>query len=140
MVTALEENNLIATYYVPETHHPMIAKWWEGHGWEVIPAHALPQIGIIVSDGKNDICAGFLYRTDSTICWPEFIVSNPAFKDKRVRNNALDLLIDQLTHVGKELGFRSAFSSINNPSLANRFVKSGYTIHEHQMINVLKEL
>lgn len=49
---------------------------------------------MLSKDGIN-ICAGFIYYTNSKMCWIEFVVSNPNYRESD-RKEALVSLIHEL--------------------------------------------
>ena len=59
-----------------EDYDNVLLKWWKNWGWEAPPKDFLPETGLIVSKDNVDICAGFLYLTNSKVGLTEFVVSN----------------------------------------------------------------
>jgi hypothetical protein len=84
----------------------------------------LPEIGIIISNEGFNLCAGFLYKTDSATCWAENYILN---KDapKEISKGCIDLLIQRLIIEGREQGFKLMMSSVNHPSLIKKLLKAG---------------
>jgi len=118
-----------------DKHYDTICSWWEKHQWPKIPLTMLPQTGYIV----DDLCAGFLYQTDSNIAWLEFIISNPE-STKDDRSKALDILIDRLSEDARGMGFTMIFSSINHSNLINKYEKNGFNIADKNMTNMVRIL
>ena len=119
--------------------------WWDFWKFPAPAIAALPKYddelttGLMVSSNGIDICAGFLYETNSALCWVEFIVSNPD-SGKEERSEALSLLIDEFTEEAKRLGFGAIFASIKHPSLLNKYIKAGYTLgtkNTNELIKIL---
>ena len=57
--------------------------WWKDWGWVAPPKDFLPQNGeggIIILDGDVPICAGFLYASNSNLCWVDWIISNKQYR------------------------------------------------------------
>jgi hypothetical protein len=73
-----------------------------------------------------DICAGFIYFTNSKTCWIEFIVSNPNVRQKEDRREAIISLIDILCSIGKNNGYTIAYTSLKNQSLQNKYLECGF--------------
>jgi len=117
------------------TDYPTLASWWRARDWSVPSYDMLPATGMIV-DG---VAAGFLYRTDSKICWLEFVISNPE-SDKSDRSQALNLIIDDLLSQAKESGFKSVFTSLEHPGLIQRYEDFGFLITDTKMSNMIKRL
>jgi len=105
--------------------------WWKWNRFPVPPKQMLPDNGLgglkITGEDGIDICAGFLYETNSKIAWLEFVVSNPGIKDKKIRHESQIMLIANLTVLAEEKGFEAVFSSVKNPSLIKKFIEVGYT-------------
>ncbi len=118
-----------------EKDYQTICSWWEKHNWPKIPLVMLPQTGYII----DNVCAGFLYQTDSNIAWLEFIISNPDIT-KENRSKALDILIDKLSETARGLGFTTIFTSSNHPSLINKYENNGFTKADFNMTNLMRIL
>lgn len=100
---------------------PPVASWWTARKWPTIPLDLLPKTGVII----ENYCAGFLYSTDSKICWIEFIVSNPN-TDKTERDHAMNLLLDRLITEAEGRGFKAIFTSAKNEHLEQRLSSKGF--------------
>jgi hypothetical protein len=130
---------------VKYSDYEQLKNWWDSWGFPAPAISALPKYdnesttGLIVSNNGIDICAGFLYETNSAICWLEFIVANPKSK-KEERSEALKLLIDEFTEEAKKLGFGVIFASIKNESLLNKYIQAGYTLGTTNTNEIIKIL
>jgi hypothetical protein len=113
--------------------YSVISEWWKSHKWPVLPEHMLPKTGMII----DNFCAGFLYKTDSSIAWLEFIISNPSTK-KEERADALDILIKGLVNRAKEDGFKTIFTSVEHPSLITKYKNNGFVIGDTNMTNLVR--
>jgi hypothetical protein len=130
---------------VKYSDYEQLKEWWDFWKFPAPPISVLPKYDeelttglMVVKDGVN-ICAGFLYETNSALCWLEFIVANPKV-NKEERGIALDKLIQEFTIEAQTLGFGAIFASIKHPSLLNRYVKAGYeigTINTNELIKTL---
>ena len=82
-----------------------LCQWWDD--WKLPKHHpnALSETGIIVSKDKVDICSGFIYSTDSSIAWFEFITINKK-TTKKQREGALVKLFESLVEKTKRMGFK----------------------------------
>ena len=109
--------------------------WWKDQNWSSVPEDHLPEYGLIV-DG---IAAAFLYRTDSKFALLEFVIANPN-SSKEERSEALDLIIDNLLFVAKELGFSTVFTSLEHPKLLERYEKHGFVATDKNVTNMLRRL
>lgn len=107
--------------YVPEQHFAQVLRWFELFGETMIP-EALPQTGYIVPG----VAAGFLYRTDSSVCWLESLIAN---KDvpKEERTRALDVVVVALTRDAKKLGFKTLLGSTQLEAVVKRAQRLGWS-------------
>lgn len=103
-----------------ETNYKDVSLMWEKQNWPVIPIQALPKTGMVVYKDDTPVAAGFLYNTDSSLAWLEFIVANPDF-DHEVRSEALDLVVNGLVKVAKNYGKSDIFTVSNHKRLINRY-------------------
>lgn len=116
------------TRAITETDYNMFTEWWKFFRFPAPPTDILPNNGmggIVVQKGDVDICAGFLYLTNSKIAWIEYIVSNPDYR-KEDRKEAIRHLISELCLIGKEQGYRIFYTSVANENLINRFKEVGF--------------
>lgn len=86
--------------YVPEQHFEQIRSWLRFRN-EDLPPDALPKTGFIIPEK----CAGFLYRTDSSVAWIETLVAAPGL-DKQVRSDAVDAIVTAIIEEAQKLGFK----------------------------------
>jgi hypothetical protein len=112
-----------------------LCTWWELQKWPSMGQDHLPENGFIV----EGIAAGFLYKTDSKFALMEFIIANPK-TEKETRAQALDLVIDSLLNLAKELDFKSVFSSITHPKLLQRYQQHGFVVTDENMTNLVRSL
>jgi hypothetical protein len=111
-------------YFSVEKDYAQVCKWWQAWNWPTVPEIFLPEIGIVVSNHGIDVCAGFLYKTDSAVCWAEnYIMSTEV--PRELSKGCVDFLIQRLTKEAKELGFKLMMSSVNHPSLIRKLLKAG---------------
>ena len=117
-----------------------LCKWWEDWRWTPPSKDMLPENGtggIMVSKDGTDICAGFIYFTNSKTAWIEFVVSNFEYKGSD-RSGAIILLINTLTLIAKDKGYKFAYASLKNKSLINKYVKCGYITTDSNCQEVIK--
>jgi len=115
--------------------YKVVTSWWKAHNWPILPEQYLPKTGYVISN----ICAGWLYRTDSKIAWIEWIISNPK-SNKLERAIGIKLLVKTLLDKAKELGFDVVFSSIKHPNLMAQFKSQGFVVADEGMINMINRL
>jgi hypothetical protein len=130
---------------VKYSDYEQLKEWWSFWKFPAPPIVALPKYdeetttGLMVTKDGVDVCAGFLYETNSALCWVEFIVANPSV-NKNDRGECLDKLIQEFTIEAQSLGFGAIFASIKHPSLLNRYIKAGYEVGTTNTNELIKTL
>ena len=125
-----------------EKDYKTICKWWKWWRWTPIARESLPNNGMggfMIMSGNINVCAGFLYTTNSNLCIVEWIISNHKVKNKGIRNSALKMLINTLSNEAKSLGFKIAFTYLLNENLKEKFEDSGF-IKSTKLIEMIKTL
>ena len=120
-----------------------LSSWWKDWRWTAPPKDMLPENGLggvmVHKDGK-EICAGFVYFTNSAAAWLEFIVSNFHYREDD-RQDAIRFLIDVLTEMIKDKGsYRYIYTSLKSKSLIDRYGECGFKMGStncNEMIKVL---
>lgn len=112
--------------YIEQSDYEMLVDWWKFWKFPAPPIEMLPDSGVIVNKNGVDICAGFIYFTNSKTCWIEFIVSNPNVRQKEDRREAIINVIDILCSIGKNNGYTIAYTSLKNESLQNKYLECGF--------------
>jgi hypothetical protein len=112
--------------YIEQSDYEMLVDWWKFWRFPAPPIEMLPDSGVIVNKDGVDICAGFIYFTNSKTCWIEFIVSNPSVKQKEDRREAITNVIEVLCSIGKNNGYTIAYTSLKNESLQNKYLECGF--------------
>ena len=111
--------------------YEMLQEWWKVWRFTSPPIITLPQedneyfSGVIAYENNKDIACGFLYKTNSALCWLEYIVTNPNTTSEE-RNLGIKTVIEQLSIKAKELGYEAIFSSIKNENLINKYKELGF--------------
>ena len=124
---------------VEEDYDNLLVKWWESWGWPAPPRDFLPENGtgglMVQKDGK-DICAGFIYTTNSGVALTEFVISDKEYKDSD-RGEAIQFLIDCILVMVQEMGCKYAHVILKNKSLLNKYKKSGYIVSDDNVIEMI---
>lgn len=113
----------------------VICKWWRDHNWMCVPKDCLPKTGYMI----DNVCAGFLYKTDSKIAWMEYIISNKD-SNKDERNQGLDMLITKISDVAKESDYKILYTSVMHPKLIERYNKHEFVVTDKDMSNMIRRL
>lgn len=120
-----------------EEDHKEVCGWWKSHKWGEIPLAALPKTAIIAYENGVNICAGFLYKTDSTFCVLEFIVGNPN-ASKEQRAEGVDSVVEALVTLAKGSGHNLIFSSVKHPTIVKTYEKHGFVASDGGMTNFVR--
>ena len=111
----------------PSDYDDILVGWWKDWGWQAPAKDFLPEDGkggLMVLDKGTPVCAGFLYITNSSVAWVEWIISNKKYEKNRAE--ALDLLLDKLIVSTNKLNIKYVFATNDNKSLINKFVNKGF--------------
>jgi hypothetical protein len=95
----------------------------------------------MVSKDGEDICAGFVYFTNSKTAWIEYIISNPNYKNREDRKNALNMLINVLSIYVEQEGYKYIYTSLKNKHLIDRYEDCGFLSGDkncQEMIKILQ--
>lgn len=103
----------------------ILTKWWKDWRWTPPPFDSLSDCGVIASKDGVDICAGFIYFTNSKMAWIEYIVSNFEYKEKD-RKEIIEYTISILSSIANDKGFKYIYTSLNNNSLIDRYSNCGF--------------
>jgi len=126
-----------------QDYDEILVKWWKDWRWTPPPAEFLPdngEGGLMVCDEDYPVAAGFLYVTNSSVAWMEFIVSNIEYKHKENRKQAIKLLILTLEELAKISGKKYIYSTLKNESLINSYLECGFskgTSNSQEMIKII---
>lgn len=122
--------------FVLKDHYHVLCDWWSGHHWPVVPIEMLPSTGIVASVGDEMVAAGFLYLTDSSVAWIEWLVTNPSASLKS-RLRGLDHVVARLTEEAYAGTRRVIFTSSNNEGLINRLKNHGFQVGDTNTTQLL---
>lgn len=125
-----------------ESDYDTLLPWWKWHRFSAPSRKMLPNNGLggimITKDGV-DIYAGFLYMTNSSMAWMEFIISNPEYRESD-RKEAEQFLINELSIIAKGKGYEFLYTIVKNQHLINSLDKCEFkttTEKATEMIRIL---
>ena len=116
-----------------------LQKWWKGHGSLSPRPEHYSKTGFMVEIEGRQICAGFLYKTDSTICLFEFMVCNPE-SSKEDRKTGLEYLIESVKNKAKEFGYNWIYISIAAKPFIKKLETAGFKILERNQVHMFCEV
>ena len=121
----------------------ILVKWWKDWGWEAPSRDFLPgdgTSGLIVFDGDEPICAGFIYMTNSGVAWVDWIISSKTYNKKPNRKEAIRILIDRLTSLCKDSGAKYSYALIKHKGLIKTYEEVGYNQADSYSTEMIKKL
>jgi len=98
----------------------ILCGWWKDWKWTAPAKDFLPDMGYMVYYNDEPICAGYMYVTNSKVVLLEWIISNFKFKDRKIRKEALLMLVQTITSLAgtldlieiyQELGYQKGDSN-----------------------------
>lgn len=123
------------TEFLTNDDYDTLCDWWSfwrfpSPSRDVLPDNGLGGLKVsYIDDSGNKVpcCAGFLYGTNSSLCWLEFVVSNPKVKDKKIRSESILKVIKDICLSAKSNGYKAVFSSLKNDNLINKYTEVGFS-------------
>jgi hypothetical protein len=129
--------------FLIEEDYDKLSKWWKDWRWTAPPKDMLPQDGLgglMVSSNGRDVCAGFVYFTNSKTAWIEFIVSDFNYRESN-RKEAIEFLINSLIDITKDVNnCKYIYTSLKSQSLIERYKSCGFvegSTHCTEMIKII---
>ena len=123
----------------------ILKPWWRAWRKSPPPKDMLPdngEGGFMVYDGETPVCAGYMFNTNSSMVWIEFIVSNIDYKDRERRTTCLSLLDSTITSLARKLGKKYVYSLLkgDNKSLLGISVSQGYRYNAERYNEMIKNI
>lgn len=122
-----------------EDYYLTIKDMYESHKFPVLSVDNLPEDIYVVSKEERDIYAIPVYKTNSSLCWLAFPVSDGNL-DVKFKEDALDKLLVYITESLKEEGYNIIFTTSGIPYLENKFIKAGYSFGDTNINQYFKQL
>lgn len=113
----------------------MVCEWWKSWDWPLLPPDSLPPIGLIVDESA---CA-WLLRTDANLAIILYPISSKAIRGKK-RQRAVDTLIDSLSFIATELGYKFLHALTNKQTLDAHYRRGGFGAYDQNITHYVKEL
>lgn len=124
-------------------YEDILVGWWKQWRWEPPMKDFLPNNGtggVMVFDGDTPICAGYMYLTNSSVSWVDWIISNKEYTKRPERREAIKLLVSTLSDISKKSGSKYAYALIKNQSLVKVYEDLGYIKGDSYTSEMLKAL
>lgn len=123
--------NVVAFDY--EKHSAEVSRWGSQHSFPLPPKEMLPNTGFMV----NETACGFLYSTNSSLAWLEWVFSNPE-KSEHERQESLDILFQMIEATAKELDIKAVFSASAIPAYSKILLRNGFNETDKNVTHYIK--
>lgn len=121
-------------------------------GWWTIQKFRIPDLddlpitdgaiqGIMVYEDGVELCAGFIIDTNvKNGALIEYVVANFDVKDRLLRKEALNYLIEALSEIAKAMGKKYLFTTVKVDSLIERYEECGFQKGSTNVTEMIKRL
>ena len=110
-----------------------LIKWWESYDHIEVPeSHMLPNGGLggfVVEREGRLLAAGFLYFTNSSLGYVDYLISDPNYKG-RDRFEIITSLIEACSEEALKQGCRLTWAMTSYKGIVKRCEKLGYNVLE----------
>lgn len=117
----------------------IIAKWWKDFDGTEINSRVFSDTGVMVSVDEENICAGWLFETNSECCMIGWFVANQE-ADKNLIDEGLRFLTKRIETLARKRGYGIIMTYSENKSMIKRLTSLDYMegdIHITQLIKGL---
>lgn len=107
---------------------PILAEWWSFYHDSEYPVSFLSPLGVCVDGESGLMAAGFIYplKTRSGVSsYADYCIVNPDLP-KEQRNQSIEMLIDGMINLSKNLGHELIIANARIPKLINRMTDKGF--------------
>lgn len=129
---------IIGQYNKTEVYEGL-CEWWEKHKFPVLDIDFLPETFFTVEVGEEVLYGMFVYRTDSKLAWIAFPISNPDLT-KEEKKGGLEFLINGITEILKESGFKYIFTTSPLPVVQEALLNTGFNLGDEKANHYLKKI
>ena len=126
-----------------DTDYEEVSRWWESHGFKVVPRGFLPKVGVMVeADDGTKLCAGWIYMDNSSpVSWFEWVTTNPRNRPT-LSMIALKMAVgaakESVAAIREEAsGAGALLFTCRQTSLARLFEKEGFERTDENVIHML---
>ena len=118
----------------------VLCDWWNDWRWTPPAKDFLPETGYMVYYNDEPICAAYMYITNSNVVLLEWIISSFEFKDRKIRKEAIFMLIQTITSLSANLGKKYVYSLLKSKSLIDIYQEIGYLKGDSNTQEMIKKL
>ena len=125
--------------YSPKDY-PMLARWWQAHGWPGVSQAILPKLGLILEDNGAPVVAGFVYMDNSVgVAFLEWVVGSPNASGKQIVAG-IGHLIEFAGRRVKEMGYGVLLTACKQDALVRLYEKNGFEKTDDGLTHLVKIL
>lgn len=106
-----------------------LVNWWRDWNWDPPEREFLPdngECGIMVCANGRPVCAGFMYVTNSSVAWVDWIISDKHFREKPYRKKCLESCVSELTRLAEMNGYKYVYALIKHTGLKELYKSLNY--------------
>jgi hypothetical protein len=112
--------------YEPSDYEEIMT-WFDKRKMQRIHEKTLSSVGYVVPN----VCAVWIYGTDSDFCYLENLISNPDIEGK---GKSIDILLDTALRAANMLGYKFCMSVTEHPGIVMRALKKGAKLQAKQTL------
>lgn len=106
---------------INDTHFPQIEKWLNAWNIPITVLDGVSKTGLII----EDVCAIWLYETNSKLCFVDGLISNKNINDK-LRSDCVSKLLKYMYQLAYNKGFKYMQVNTKLSSVKNRAEDMGF--------------
>lgn len=110
-----------------EDYKNFIVPLWRSWNSDAPSKDFLPDVGMIVLHKETPVCAGYLYVTNSSVAWLEWICTNKNYTNRKNRKLCITLLLETLIKLCKDCGYKYIFAVVKSEPLMKHYEEVGFT-------------
>ena len=115
---------------IKESDFNMLGQWWLDHEQDIPDPKILPHDGtggFIVNIDGTDVVAGYLYFTNASIAYIDFLISNKKYKGKD-KHKAIVYAIDFMVNLALKRGCQFVWATSKISGVINKCKELGYDL------------
>lgn len=120
---------------VNDSDYDMLCGWWDDWGWTPPQKDFLPTIGVVV----EEVAAGFLYVTNSKVCWVDWIISDKNYRGED-RDDIINVVLASLEEISKDYDAKFLYALIKHKKLMEKYEAMGYVKGDSDAVEMIKSI
>lgn len=116
-----------------------IKRWWKDFDGTEMHEVILSDIGIMAYDDDNDICAGWLFETNSYVAMVGWFISDSKL-NKTIVDKGLKMVVREAERLSSSFGYKILTTYSKNKSMIRRLKGLDYIEGDLDMTQLVKSL